>query len=929
MLKWPVIVLHMKKSILLSLVALVLLGALAKGQITPTRLRCEYLENPSVIDLANPRLSWINIADKGARAQNQTAWEIRVAGTKQQLMNGQVNFWNSGKVKGSQSNNIYYQGKLLSSRQDCWWQVRVWDKNGKVSGWSEPAFWSMGLLNPSDWRAHWIGVPWQGEDALPKPSFRQPTDTTFKEPQPPPAPLLRKQFNINKQVASAKAYVTGLGYFEFYVNGKKVSEDVLVPNLTLYGKRLGLEDNYISVEDHFREYRVMYLSYDITQMLQKGENVIGAILGNGFYNAPIRWTQSYGSPRFLGQIYVTYTDGTEDIIVSDDSWKASKSPIVMDLVYGGEHYDARLEQSGWSSPGFDDTGWQPVAARKTPEGAMKAHMSPTDRVMERLAPQRIESLGEGRYRVDFGVEISGWLHLLNVTGRSGQTINIKYISESPVGDNSYTFKGGGPESYAARFTWFPFRVVEISGWPGELKPEQLRAEAVYSNVLNTGRFESSDTLFNKIHQIWVQSQKDNMHGGIASDCPHRERSPYTGDGQVACITVIHNFDARAFYTKWIQDILGAQNPETGYVPNGAPWQPGCGGGVAWGAAISIMPWEFYQHYGDTDMLKRNYKGMKGYIKYMLTWTDKNGIMFSRAPDTAKPNQWLNLGEWAAAGKLPPDNLVHTFYLWRCADLTAKTAAVIGDVDGARQYAALAERTKKAFQATFYNKEKGTYGNYGGNIFALKMGIPAEQKPKILKALKADITTDGGHLNTGMFGTQFFFEVLAENGMQELAFEVMNQRSAPSYGWWIQQGATTTWEQWNGTGSRNHPMFGGGIVWFYRVLAGMCVDPDKPGYDNIIFKPQPAGDVTFATYSTETAHGQAAIHWVKNSNAFKLEVTVPVGSTATVYVPSMNAKNITENGKQISVENGVRFLRNENGYAIFTVGSGSYSFVNKH
>lgn len=895
-----------------------------EAKISPSRLRCEYLENPQVIDMQNPRLSWVNIATKGDRGQLQTAWEIRVAGTKEKLLNGQSDLWNSNKVVSCQSINIRYDGKTLSSRQDCWWQVRTWDKNGIVSEWSEPAFWSMGLLKPEEWKALWIGAPWQGEEALPKPE-RTGQGEPMKQELPPPAPLLRKSFNISKEIGSARAYVTGLGYFEFYLNGKKVSEDVLVPNLTAYGKRPGLEKNYISLPDNFREYRVMYLSYDIKDLLKKGENAIGAILGNGFYNAPINWTQSYGSPRFLGQIYITYTDGTEDIIISDRSWKASKSPIVMDLVYGGEHYDARLEQPGWCSAGFDDSGWEQIALRKAPEGKMKAHMSPTDRVMEKLVPKKIVSIGDGKYRVDFGQEISGWLHLLNISGEAGRKINIKYICESPVGDNSFTLKGGGPESYAARFTWFVFREVEISGWPGELKSDQLLAEAVYTNIETTGKFESSDTLFNKINQIWVRSQKDNMHGGIASDCPHRERSPYTGDGQVSCVTVMHNFDATAFYTKWIQDILGAQNPQTGYVPNGAPWQPGCGGGVAWGAAINIMPWEFYLHYGDIDMLKNNYAGMKEYIRYMLTWTNKEGIMFSQAPDTANPNQWLNLGDWAVPDKLPPDNMVHTFYLWRCADFTSKTAQVLGYTDEAKKYADLAVKTKKAFQNKFYDKEKGTYGPFGGNIFALKMGVPSDQKIMVIAALKSDIAANGGHLDTGIFGTQFFFEVLAENGMQDLAFEAMNKKTKPSFGWWIEQGATTTWEQWDGTGSRNHPMFGGAITWFYRELAGMNIDPLLPGYRNIIVKPQPAGDITFASYSNETPNGMAAVSWKKNADRFNLVIKVPVGSTSTVYVPALNAKNITESGKEINAKSSVSFLKMENGYAIFSTGSGDYSF----
>ncbi len=439
----------------------------AAAEISPEDLRCEYMKNPQVVDVASPHLSWINIAGKEERAQIQTAWEIRVASTKEKLIFGQADLWNSRKVISGLSNNIRYRGKPLLSRQNCWWQVRVWDKYGKVSSWSQPAFWSMGLLQEAEWKAEWIGAPWQGEEPLPKPGFGKPGDTSVKDLLPPPAPLLRKSINIDKQVESARAFVTGLGYFEFYANGKKVSQDVLVPNLTLYGKRPDLEKNYIAVADNFREYRVMYLSYDITGFLKKGENVFGAILGNGFYNAPARWTQSYGSPRFRGQIYITYTDGSEDIVETDQSWKASKGPIISDLVYGGEHYDARMEQPGWCSPGFDDSNWQPAALRIAPIGKMKAQTSPVDKVMETLAPVRITPLSEGKYRVDFGQQISGWLHLLNVNGEAGRKISIRYICESPVGDNSYVLSGRGQESYSARFTWFEFREVEISNWPGE------------------------------------------------------------------------------------------------------------------------------------------------------------------------------------------------------------------------------------------------------------------------------------------------------------------------------------------------------------------------------------------------------------------------------------------------------------------------------
>ncbi len=917
----------MKNFIFLPVLFLFFSSFQARSGIKPVRLQCENLDNPQVIDILKPRLSWVNVAGEGERGQIQTAWELRVAGEKEILISGQADLWNSGKVNTNQSVNVVYGGRSLTSRQVCWWQVRTWDRDGKVSEWSEPAYWITGLLNPGDWKAKWIGAPWQGEDPIPDPVRGENREMVLKE-MPPPAPLLRKSVNLSKEIKNARAYVTGLGYFEFYVNGTKVSNDVLVPNQTNYGKRPGLEKAGIPLPDDFKEYRVMYLSYDVSGFLKRGENVVGAIVGNGFYNAPMNWTQSYGTPRFTGQIYVTYTDGTEDIIVTDESWKASKSPIVMDLIYQGEHYDARLEKPGWSAPGFDDSKWENAVLRKKPEGIMKAHMAQTDKVMERIKPVSVIKNSDGKYYIDFGQEISGWVSIKGVQGDAGRVIDFDYICESTNGDNTYTLKGVGAESYAARFTWFVFRQVVVSNWPGNLSADQITAEAVYTNVETTGKFETSNPLFNAINTIWWRSQTDNMHGGIASDCPHRERSPYTGDGQVACVTVMHNFDSRAFYTKWIQDIVGAQVGETGYIPNGAPWQPGCGGGVAWGAAINIMPWEYYLHYGDTSMLRYTFDAMKGYVKYMLTWTDKDGIMNSqRTGNNGQPLRWFNLGDWCAPSDLPPDIMVHTFYLWRCADFTSKSAKVLGATDDSKEFAAIAEKTRQAFQKKFFNPETGSYGPDGGNIFALLMGVPADQKQLVIDALKKDIAANEGHLDTGIFGTQFFFEVLADNGLQDMAYEAMNKKTQPSYGWWLEQGATTSWERWDGGGSRNHPMFGGGIVWFYRKLAGMNTDPDNPGYRNIIFRPQPASDMKYASYSNLTPYGEAGISWKKNDNQFAMDVIVPVGSIATVYIPASAGREIKESGSIIKKGNkNIAFVRTEDSFAIFNVKSGAYKFT---
>jgi len=908
----------------LFLILLISSGFFALAKISPEKLTCEYLENPSVVDVIQPRLSWINIAEKGERGQMQTAWQIRVATTEKKLK--QADLWDSQKVSGEQSNRIVYAGKQLKSRTECWWQVRVWDKNGTVSEWSKPAFWRMGLLNPSDWTAKWIGAPWQGEEALPKKINPQ---TKLPEILPPPAPMFRKEFRVEKKVEKAVAFVTGLGYFELFLNGQKVGDDVLVPNQTNYGKRPELKTEGIPLDDNFREYKVMYLAYDIKNQLKNGSNALGSMLGNGFYNPAKHWAGAYGSPRFLVQIYITYTDGTEDVIVSDESWKAAESPILMDMVYYGEHYDARKEQAGWNQPGFDDSKWQPVVLRKSPEGKLAAHTAYTDKVMERLSPVKIEKLNNGNYKVDFGVEVSGWVRLNQVKGPAGHKIDIKYLCTTYSGDNSYIFKGEGAESYAARFNWFIFDGVEIVNWPGELKPEQITAEVVHTYVEESATFETSNPLFNTINKIWRRSQTDNMHGGIASDCPHRERSPYTGDGQVSCVTVMHNYDARNFYHKWIQDILGAQNVETGYVPNGAPWQPGCGGGVAWGAAMCIMPWEFYLHYGDKDMLEDNYTGMKEYVRYMQTWVDKDGVMNSqRTGKDGKVLQWFNLGDWVAPGNLPPNEMVHTFYFWRCTDFTAKAAKALNKPEEAIKYAELADRTKQAFFKKFYDAKNGTYGKAGGNIFALKMGVPADQYPLVIKSLKDDIKANNGNLDTGIFGTQFFFEVLSENGMHDLAYEAMNKRTQPSFGWWIDQGATTTWEQWNGENSRNHPMFGGSIVWFYRKLAGMNTDVETPGYKHIIFRPQSAADLSYVKYFQHTPFGEAGIQWKNENQQFSMQITVPVGCQATVYVPLLKGKRISESGVPLSSSKAVKIIKVEEGYQVAQVNSGQYQFVSE-
>ena len=831
-------------------------------QITPVRLTCEMMESPNCVDVPDPVLSWINDpVNAEIKGAGQSAYRIRVASSREKL--AKADLWDTKKVNSDESVFIPYQGKSLSSGCEIWWQVKVWDNKGKASEWSKPASWRTGIMNHDEWCAQWIGAPWQGE---------------WEDKNTTPAPYFSKDIKLEKKVKSAVAFVTGLGYFEFYVNKKKIGDEVLVPNFTNYTKRPDLPKLSIAIEDNFRDYRVMYLTYDITSELQQGKNNFGMLVGNGWYNTHTRrWPASFGTPRMLCQIKVTYNDGTEEIIVSDQTWKVKKSAIVYNDEYVGEIYDAREENNEW----------QDAVLREAPAGKLCASYAPLDRVIETLEPASFEKTEKG-WEVDFGKEISGWLRFDGVKGSKGDVLKVEYVSESPVGTQSYIFGEGDCNDYAPKFTWYVFRKAIITGV--ELKRENVIAEVVNTDVRVNSEFTTSNPLLNTINTIWRRSLEDNLHGGVMSDCPHREKSPYTGDGQVCCETVMANYDCYTFYHKWLRDMRDAQNVNTGYVPNSAPWQPGCGGGPGWGAAIQIIPWEIYRHFGDIQTLKENYFAMTEQMRFMLSYVTEEGIMNCTKEvlnGVHRYDKYLRLGEWVAPYGLPENQLVHTYFLWNCADITAKTAAVLGKPEEAKKYAEIAENARVAFHKKFYDKETKSYGEHGANVFALHMGVPEECKADVVETLRYELSEKyNKHLNTGIFGTRRLFEVLAQNGMNDLAYEIMNQKDYPSFGWWVEQGATTTWEKWDGKDSRNHPMFGGALTWYYNTLAGVNIDESKPGYKNLIIKPILVKELEQIKYSKMTPYGNLSVEICHKNFTGEVTVTIPVGSTATVFLPGI-------------------------------------------
>lgn len=836
-------------------------------------LTVEHMKNPSVVDVPQPRLSWINeVTDDNVRGERQTAYRIVVASTMQQLLQGDYDLWDSGRVRSENSVLVPYSGKRLTSGQDCYWKVQTWNARGRCSAWSDTGHWSMGLLNNEDWHARWIATS-----------------------QEQGAPLFRKGFTLGRPIRKAKAYVTAGGYFELYVNGQRVGDDYLVPNFTNYSERPGMDTVSITIPNQFTAYRVLYLAYDVTAQLHQGANAVGVMLGDGFYRSTSYHVMSFGKPCFLCQLEITYDDGTREVVATDDSWLTRPSAITMTGVYDGEVYDARLETPKWAEADCDERGWQQAVLAKAPIGQLTAHTSPTDRVIQVFQPLHIERR-DSIFVVTFEKEIAGWVRLKGIRGNAGQRVDVKYVSESPQGKQEYFCKGTGIESYAPRFTWFVFSKVEVSG-VDELSVSQIQAEAVNTNVPVSAEFHTSNKLINNIYDIWIRSQQDNMHGAIASDCPHRERLPYTGDGQIAAAMVMLNFDAAAFYQKWLRDMRDAQNPETGYVPNGAPWEPTCGGGVAWGVALNIIAWEYYLQYGDRQVLEQTYRPMQAQLQNMLTWLTPDNTMYQQMRDlkTGKPSYWLNLGDWVPPYEMPSDEIVHTFYLWLCASNTAKVARVLGDEKGSDQYEAIASRTWRAFHNKFYDAQHATYGDYGPNILALYMGVPEERRAAVVESLRREIMeTHDGHINTGFVTTKFFFETLTNNGLHDVATTAMLKTDYPSYGHWLAQGATVTWEQWNGENSHNHPMFGGGLTWFIRKLAGINVTPygseDNPnavgaGYRHFELRPIATAGIDSVYCTLHTPQGTVASHVVSHEGQLKsIDVEVPVSSTATVALP---------------------------------------------
>lgn len=896
----------------------------------PGHLLCEYLSNPLGIDVLQPRLSWQLRAQ--ARGEGQHGYQVLVASTPELLAAGIGDQWDSGEIPSEETLHIEYRGAPLRSRQRCWWMVRARDSRGQATGWSAPATFEMGLLEPEDWQASWIGAA---------------EHITH-------APCFRTEFSLEQPVIHARAYICGLGYYELRLNGHKVGDHELDPNWTNYDRR-EMRDLLYPIDDQSTT-RALYVTYDITPLLQPGANALGVLLGNGWHNQREREVEGklhYGPPRLLLQVEVELADGSRTVVVSDEHWRCANSPLVFNNIFIGEIYDARLEQPGWDLPGFDASGWAPVRPAARPRAPLRAQMSPPDRVMETLAPLARHEPRPGCYVFDFAQNFSGWVRL-RVRGAAGDRVTLRFAEEidadgaldveSTGGQGSsdtqiqrdvYILKGGGEECYTPRFTWHAFRYVEVTGYPGEPPLSALEGRLVHSAIAPIGDFTCSNPLLNAIQTLYRRTQLANYHGCVPSDCPHRERLGYTGDGQLTAEAAMLNFDVPGLYTKWLHDIADAQNRLTGFVPHTAPFYGG-GGGPAWGAALPIVAWQLYQYYGDRRVLEEHYAGMAHWVAYLGTRTNDAGLVTRE-----EPGGWC-LGDWSLPGPAPLGEdadplpaLVNTAYYGYCARLLAQIAAVLGREEEARSYQALTDTIAQRFHLAFFDDARGCYGSgrHGTEVFALALGaVPAAELPRVLAHLRQNIAANDDHLDTGILGTPLLLDMLVAHEYGELAYNILCQTSYPGYGFMLANGATTMWENWaKENGSHCHPMYGSVSAWFYRVLAGIQVDAGVPGFKRVIVRPHFLGDLSHASASLDTLRGPLAVAWQRTDGALSLQVIVPAGCQAHIVLPA--SARLCE-GEQVVWDAqgyhagiaGIRDASCADGALTIEVGGGDYRFT---
>lgn len=898
-----------------ALAAVLLLPCRIFAETTVSELTCEFRTAPCGIDESVPRLSWkLHSPERGAA---QTAYQVLVASSESLLAQNQGDLWDSGDVASDQSVLIEYAGKPLTSRTRCFWKVRIRDQKGSLSDWSAPAVWSMGLLEPSDWQAQWIGKD-ETQDA---PERRLP------------ARMLRKEFDSSKKIVHASAYFCGLGSSELYLNGKKIGDAVLSPAGSHYEKR------------------VYYVTYDVTDALTSGTNAIGIWLGNGRYYAPRidapTLTLTYGFPKALLQLEITYEDGSRQIITTDESWKLTdRGPIIANNEYDGEEYDARREMPGWNCAGFDDSSWQAAQKVEAPKGTLRAQTIEPIRVTGTVKPTAIKEVQPGTFVCDMGQNLVGWCRL-RVKGPAGTAVKMRFAETcNPDGSlylanirgakvtDIFWLKGTGSEEvFEPRFTYHGFRFVEITGFPGTPDLNALEGCVVNDDLRTAGSFECSVPLVNQIYQNLKWGARGNYRS-FPTDCPQRdERQGWTGDRAVETRGETFLFDVSAFYEKWLRDMTDSQNEQGSITDVCPPYWPIRNDSVTWPGANVIIAGMVYEQYGDLRVLERQWETMDRWMNFMNGFLTEDGIM---PRDTygdwcVPPEDPILIHSRDPARKTSSGILGSTYYYF-CLKQMAHYANLLGKPEASKAYADRAEALKTAFNKKFFRADVGYYENGSQTSCLLPLAfemVPETEKPRVIARLKEKILNEThGHVGTGLVGAQWLNTTLTRLGLSNLSWGFVTKTEYPSWGYMISQGATTVWELWNGNtadpamNSGNHVMLVGDLnVWLHNSLAGIACDPEKPGFRHVIMRPLPQKGLDWVKAFYVSPYGKIESAWKQTNGLFDWQLVVPPNSTATAYLPASAADRVTENGKPLTV----KVLGSGDGTVIVELPAGSYHF----
>jgi alpha-L-rhamnosidase len=838
------------------------------------RLRAEYGGTGGLVGSARPTLSW---AVERAESWLQRRYELQAGSDRADVESGESLF-------------VPWPFEPLRSRERRTVRVRATSTDGRQTPWSDEIAVEAGLLHPADWHASFVALP----------QDRPPTADG-------PCPFLRQEFLVERPAATARLYVTALGVYEPHLNGSVVGDEVLAPNWTSYNNR------------------IRYQVFDVADRLRVGRNVLGAILGDGWYRGRLGGfdgrRNTYGPQiALVAQLEIEFGDGRRQSVVSDESWRASSGPILASGLYDGERYDARLELVGWSEPNYDDAGWQAVEVVEHPLETLVAPIDPPIRRIDEIAPLDVLESPSGKLIVDFGQNLVGRLRI-QVSGQAGDAITIRHAEaldggelaleplRSARAEDGYVLKGGGVESWEPRFTFHGFRYAQIDGWPGTFDPVSVAAVVIHTDFERTGWFECSNPLVNRLHENAVWSMRGNFLG-LPTDCPQRdERLGWTGDIQVFAPTASLLHDVDGVLASWLCDVAAEQAPD-GRVPHCVPdifpaaptpdvpeWVADLvtSPAAAWGDAAVIVPWVLYERFGDARILATQWHSMRNWVDYVEQLTGPSRIWDN-------PSQF---GDWLDPlapldrphrGQTPPA-LVATAYFARSAELVARAAEVLGLQEDAARYRSLSDEVRSAFHAAFFDE--------GGNVavpsataqaLALQFALAQtdDERRRASERLSQIVAAFGYRISTGFVGTPIVCDALSEAGDLESAYRLLLQTECPSWLYPVTMGATTIWERWDALlpdgnlnipvmTSLNHYALGAVVDWLYRVVGGL--EPAEPGYRRIRFRPRPGGALTHASARHITPYGEAAISWrVLDDLRLEVAVVVPPNTCADVVLP---------------------------------------------